>query len=49
MLPFIADEYLNDIARDILKKHDPEGLSPILAFIDESIIENNYRDKWSKE
>ena len=41
-------ELLTTIALDALGKHGPEGLAPILAFIDESIIENYYREKWSK-
>ena len=49
ILPFADEGILNDIACDILNKQGPEGLSPLLAFIDSSILEDYYRKKWSEQ
>ena len=48
LLPFASEDILNDIAREVIKKQGPEGLAPILAFIDSSIIEDYYRKKWTE-
>ena len=49
IMPFTDESILNGIARDVLNKHGPEGLSPLLAFIDSSILEDYYRQKWSEQ
>lgn len=37
--PFLPDDYLNGLARDALAKHGLNALSPIMPFIDASIVE----------
>ncbi len=44
-LPFASDEFVENLARGILKKDGLRGLAPIMPFVDPDIIEEHIKKR----